>query len=176
MDQIEGLVAKLVEVEKEQGEEAYGPNFVGDLRLFKTPQSLLTDAPYEALYSFVCSVYRDQEDRFENLCWTLERHQTSEYWKAQDADSLVTTEGFLTWFQTLFLDQTHYQEDGAALFAEQRERVIAFAHLVHPLVFESLPSITAYSLTDVNNENTPFGARVLVGSQYSLLILQRWIL
>jgi hypothetical protein len=182
---MQDLITQLLETDRRQGEIACGPGFVLDLKLFPTPENLQGDPSIDQLYTFIETTYKGQPieelqleaEQVENLCGTLDRDRTSEYWNAAQNDREITREEFLPWLQECFLAEECYEAgDGENPYVDQMERLMMFASWVAPELFGESSSLVIHSLTDVNNENTPYGVFVAIGPVNTLLVVTRWIL
>ena len=179
------LIQTLLETDRQYGELAGGPNFVLDLRLLPTPDSFQTEPSSEELYTWLQTAYVSdaiasltlESDHLDNLCSTLERDRTSEYWNVEENDREITTEEFLPWLQECFHSEDCYECDGDRHpYADQIERLEGFAAIVQPQLFGDATALILHTLTDVNNENTPYGVYLLIGAKQTLLVITHWIL
>jgi hypothetical protein len=189
------LIETLIQSECHYGELAAGPKFVIDLRLVPTPvtSSPATSSPATlspatsspatlspAIYQWVEDLYRETplaDDHAAGVCSTLERDRTSEYWNAEEDDRDITREEFLPWLQECFLAEEFYDgSDGENPYVDQVERLMMFASWVAPELFGESSALVIHSLTDVNNENTPYGVFVAIGPVNALVVVTCWML
>ena len=176
---MESLIEALIKTEGHYGELAGGPNYVVDLKWVPTPATLKKATPKEAksiapLYAFIAEIYKEtplDEAHGEAMASTLERDRTSAFWDAEDCDRTLTPDEFLPWLQACFLAEACYEDDG---YGAQLRRMTELADRVRPELFGE--SVTVHSLTDVNNENTPYGVYVAIGLVKTLVVVTGWIL
>ena len=171
---MEPLVEALIKTECHYGELAGGPNFVVDLKWVPTPATLMKARAIEPLYTFVDEIYKATplgEAHYAAMVSTLERDRTSAFWDAEDCDRTLTPDEFLPWLQDCFLAESCYEDDG---YGAQLGRMTELADRVRPELFGE--SVTVHSLTDVNNENTPYGVYVAIGPVKTLVVVTAWIL
>jgi hypothetical protein len=182
---MQDLITQLLESDRHHGEIACGPGFVLDLQLFPKPENWQGDPPIDELYRWIETIYKSEPieelkleaDHVENLCGTLDRDRTSEYWNAAQNDREITREEFLPWLQECFLAEECYEAaDGENPYADQVERLMMFASWVAPELFGESSALMIHSLTDVNNENTPYGVYVAIGPVKTLVVVTCWML
>jgi hypothetical protein len=183
------LITQLLETDRHHGEIAYGPGFVLDLRLLPTPEELKQEPSSEGIYDWLEAVYPktlDDElklgaahlvDHLENINETLDYYFDSDVWDTTDDDREITREAFLPWLQECFLAEESYEGlDGENPYADQVERLMMFASWVAPELFGESSALMIHSLTDVNNENTPYGVFVAIGPVNTLVVVTCWML
>lgn len=180
---MESLIEALIKTECHYGELAGGPNYGVDLKWVPTPANLkknqLTkDQSIAERYKFVDEIYTAtplDPVHGEELASTLERDRTSEFWDSATCDRTLTPEEFLPWLQECFLAEEFYEDDG---YGAQLERVTEFANRVQPELFgvAKTVGVTVHSLTDGENENTPYGVYVAIGLVQTLVVVTGWIL
>lgn len=171
---MESLIDALIKTECHYGELAGGPNYVVDLRWVPTPATLKNVQSIAPLYTFIDEIYKEvplDKAHQEAMTSTLERDRTSEFWTSESCDRMLTSEAFLPWLQGCFLAEECYEDDG---YEAQCVRVTEFADRVKPELFEK--SVTVHSLTDGENENTPYGVYVAIGLVRTLVVVTGWIL
>ncbi len=178
---MESLIEALIKTECHYGELAGGPNYVVDLKWVPTPATLKNVTLKEAksiapLYPFIDEMYAamplDEMHR-EAMASTLERDRTSEFWDAEDCDRTLMPDEFLPWLKGCFLAEEFYEDDGSEA---QCLRVTEFADRVRPELFGEAVGVTVHSLTDGENENTPYGVYVAIGLVRTLVVVTGWIL
>ncbi len=173
---MESLVEALIKTECHYGELAGGPNYVVDLKWMPTPAMLKNAQSIAPLYAFIAEIYATMpldKAHQEAMTSTLERDRTSEFWTSKTCDRTLMWDEFLTWLKGCFLAEEHYEEDG---YARQCERVTEFADRVRPELFGEMAGVTVHSLTDGENENTPYGVYVAIGLVKTLVVVTGWIL
>ena len=179
---MESLIEALIKTECRYGELAGGPNYVVDLKWVLTPATLKNAESIAPLYTFIDEIYREaplDEAQGEAMASTLERDRTSEFWTSKMCDRTLTPENFLPWLQECFLAEEFYEDDG---YGAQWERVTELANLVRPELFGETVTfgvrtgVTVHSLTDGENENTPYGVYVAIGLVKTLVVVTGWIL
>ena len=171
---MEPLIEALIETECHYGELAGGPNYVVDLKWMPTPAKLKEVKSIAPLYTFIDEIYKEaplDAAHREAMASTLERDRTSEFWTSETCDRTLTPEEFLPWLQGCFLAEECYEDDG---YGAQCLRVTEFADRVRPELFGE--SVTVHSLTDGENENTPYGVYVAIGLVKTLVVVTGWIL
>ena len=113
----------------------------------------------------------------KELASTLERDRTSEFWDSAACDRTLTLGEFLPWLQECFLAEEFYEDDE---YKAQLERMTEFANQVQPELFGAAETVgkvvTVHSLTDGQNENTPYGVYVAIGPVKTLVVVTGWIL
>ena len=180
------LLSPILATELEYGELACGPNFLLDLKLFsdtKSPKSV------SAVYKLVKSIYTETplpETHLEPLLSTIDRDATSDSWNAKDNISELTAETFGEWLVGCCLAEEYFEsEDTEAEDAETSSNNLYGAHrsaldqliqTIQPLLFNDAEPVTLYTLTDSNNENTPYSVYVAIGPTHTLLVVSHWIL
>ena len=180
---IEALIKTLIKTECHYGELAGGPNYVVDLKWVPTPAELKDDRLenaklIDALYPFIDEIYTAMpldEAHCEAMASTLERDRMSEFWEAEACDRTLMPDELLPWLQECFLAEEFYEDDG---FGAQFDRVMAFADEARDGLFGDAvgETVTVHSLTDGENENTPYGVYVAIGLVKTLVVVTGWIL
>ncbi len=182
---MQDLITQLLETDRFHGEIANGPGFVLELKLFPKPNNWPGDPSIAELYRFIETMYSGEAietlqleaARVEHLHTTLNCARTSQYWNAKDDDREITQEDFLPWLQECFLAEECYEaEDGENPYADQLERLMMFASWVAPELFGESSTLMVHSLTNVNNENTPYGVFVAIGPVNTLVMVTCWML
>ena len=179
---MESLIKALIKTEWHYGELAGGPNYGVDLKWVPTPMNLKKNQSIAELYAFINEIYTatplDEAHR-EELASTLERDRTSEFWDSAACDRRLTLEEFLPWLQECFLAEEFYEDDE---YKAQLERMAELANRVQPELFgkaetvKKTVAVTVHSLTDGQNENTPYGVYVAIGPVKTLVVVTGWIL
>jgi len=175
----QALIQTLLATEQECGELACGPNFILDLKLF-------TSAPSESnsiasLYEFVRQVYTEYpiaEAHFKSLMSTIDRDQNSEYWNVSENIRELTSDEFLDWFKECALAEEYYESEtpDESPYPAHQSRILELSTALQGRLFGSQSTLPLYVLTDVNNENTPYGVYVAIGQTHRLLLVTHWIL
>ena len=183
---MESLIKALIKTECHYGELAGGPNYGVDLKWVPTPANLKKDQSIAELYKFVDEIYTAtplDEAYGEELASTLERDRTSEFWDSAACDRTLMPAEFLPWLQECFLAEEFYEDSE---YKAQLKRMTEFANQVQPELFgaaetvektvEKTVEVTVHSLTDGQNENTPYGVYVAIGPVKTLVVVTGWIL
>jgi hypothetical protein len=168
----------ILATERQYGELACGPNFLLDFKLFShtsRPKSVA------GVYKLIKAVYKETplpEPHLADLLSTIDRDETSEYWNAKEAVTELTAEGFGEWLMGCCLGEEYYEseseeENPCAVHQAQLTETIA---AVQPLIFPSDEPVKLYTLTDTDNENTPYGIYVAIGETHTLVVVSHWIL
>ena len=183
---MESLIKALIKTECHYGELAGGPNYGVDLKWVPTPTNLKKNQSIAELYTFINEIYTatplDEAHR-EELASTLERDRTSEFWDSAACDRTLMPAEFLPWLQECFLAEEFYEDSE---YKAQLKRMTEFANQVQPELFgaaetvektvEKTVEVTVHSLTDGQNENTPYGVYVAIGPVKTLVVVTGWIL
>ena len=178
---MESLIEALIKTERHYGELAGGPNYVVDLKWVPTPAKIEKAKSIAPLYTFIDEIYAVMpldEAHCEAMASTLERDRMSEFWDAKACDRMLMPDELLPWLQECFLAEEFYEDDG---FGAQFDRVMAFADGLRVGLFgeasgEEREAVTVHSLTDGENENTPYGVYVAIGLGKTLVVVTGWIL
>ena len=177
---MESLIEALIKTDCHYGELAGGPNYGVDLKWVLTPTNLKKNQSIADLYAFVDEIYTAMpldEAHGKELASTLERDRTSEFWDSAACDRTLMPAEFLPWLQECFLAEEFYENDE---YRAQLERITEFANLVQPDLFRDAATVgkavTVHSLTDGQNENTPYGVYVTIGPVKTLVVVTGWIL
>ena len=180
---MESLIKALIKTEWHYGELAGGPNYGVDLKWVPTPTNLKQGQlnkhqSIADLYTFVNEIYTAMpldKAHGEEMAGTLERDRTSEFWDSAACDRTLTPAEFLPWLQECFLAEEFYEDDE---YKAQLERMTEFANRVQPELFKDAATagVTVHSLTDGQNENTPYGVYVAIGPVKTLVVVTGWIL
>lgn len=180
------LLSPILATELEYGELACGPNFLLDLKLFsdtKSPKSV------SAVYKLVKSIYTETplpEAHLEPLLSTIDRDATSDSWNAKDNISELTAETFGEWLVGCCLAEEYFEAENTEaedvetsstnLYGAHRSALDQLIQTIQPLLFNDAEPVTLYTLTDSNNENTPYSVYVAIGPTHTLLVVSHWIL
>lgn len=182
------LLSSILATELEYGELAYGPNFLLDLKLFSATEPIQS---VSAAYKLVKSIYTETslpEAHLEPLLSTIDRDATSDSWSAKDNISELTAEKFSEWLVGCCLAEEYFEAENTEaegaeaetsstnLYAAHRSTLDQLIQSVQPLLFGETKSVTLYTLTDVNNENTPYSVYLSIGPTHTLLVVSHWIL
>ena len=176
------LLAPILATELEYGELAYGPNFLLDFKLFSATKPIQS---VSAAYQFVKSIYTETplaEAHLEPLLSTIDRDATSDSWSAKDNISDLTAETFGPWLVGCCLAEEYFTKDPETKepktdpYKMHRSALNQLIQTVQPLLFGDTKSVTLYTLTDVNNENTPYSVYLTIGPTHTLLVVSHWIL
>lgn len=181
------LLSPILATELEYGELAYGPNFLLDFKLFSATEPIQS---VSAAYQFVQSIYTETplpEAHLEPLFSTIDRDATSDSWNAKDNISDLTAETFGPWLVGCCLAEEYFTKDSETEDPEtedsklnpyktHRSALEQLIQTVQPLLFADTKSVTLYTLTDVNNENTPYSVYLTIGPTHTLLVVSHWIL
>ncbi len=183
---ISPILVPILATELEYGELAYGPNFLLDLKIFSQtkPTKSVSDA-----YKLIKSIYAETplpEAHLEPLLSTIDRDATSDSWEAKDNISALTAATFGEWLVGCCLAEEYFEaEDIEAHDSETssnnsyKAHKVALDHLIQtiqPLLFHDAEPVALYTLTDSNNENTPYSVYVAIGPTHTLLVVSHWIL
>lgn len=186
------LLSPILATELEYGELAYGPNFLLDFKLFSATEPIQS---VSAAYQFVKSIYTENslpEAHLEPLLSTIDRDATSDSWSAKDNISDLTAETFGPWLVGCCLAEEYFSRDletedpetkdlktedsETDPYKTHRSALDQLIQTVQPLLFSDTKSITLYTLTDSNNENTPYSVYLTIGPTHTLLVVSHWIL
>lgn len=176
------LLSPILATELEYGELAYGPNFLLDFKLFSATKPIRS---VSAAYEFIKSIYTETplpEAHLEPLLSTIDRDATSESWNAKEHISDLTAETFGPWLVGCCLAEEYFTKDSETRDPEinpykaHRSALAQLIQTIQPLLFGDTKSVTLYTLTDVNNENTPYSVYLTIGPTHTLLIVSHWIL
>lgn len=174
------LIEQLLATERQYGELACGPQFLLDVKLFshdRAPKSV------SGVYKLLKSIYSEtplQEEHLEALMSTIDRDETSEYWSAKEAVTEITPEDFAPWMTGCCLAEDCYEideENAESNACEVQKAMIGqLTESLQPLLFAETDALKLYTLTDTDNENTPYGVYVAIGKNHTLLVVSHWIL
>ena len=181
------LLSPILATELEYGELAYGPNFLLDFKLFSATKPIQS---VSAAYELIKSIYTETplpEAHLEPLLSTIDRDATSDSWSAKDNISDLTAETFDPWLVGCCLAEEYFTEDPKTEDSETKDSKInpykahrsslyQLIQTVQPLLFGDTKSVTLYTLTDSNNENTPYSVYLTIGPTHTLLVVSHWIL
>jgi hypothetical protein len=174
-------IGQILAIELEYGELACGPNFLLDIKLFShtsKPKAVL------GVYKLVKSIYDEtplEEAHLESLLSTIDRDEHSESWNAKDNISELTTESFGEWFKGCCLAEDYFtDEETGEIKAEickcHQNAIVQLTEYIQSLLFPENEPAKLYSLTDSNNENTPYSVYVAIGKTHTLLVVSHWVL
>jgi hypothetical protein len=181
------LLSSILATELEYGELAYGPNFLLDFKLFSATEPIQS---VSAAYQLVKSIYTETplpDAHLEPLLTTIDRDETSDSWNAKDNISDLTAEAFGPWLVGCCLAEEYFTKDPETEdpktedskinpYKAHRSALDQLIQTVQPLLFDETKSVTLYTLTDVNNENTPYSVYLAIGPTHTLLVVSHWIL
>ncbi len=170
----------ILATERQYGELACGPNFLLDFKLFShtsRPKSVA------GVYKLLKAIYQETplpEPHLTDLLSTIDRDETSEYWSAKEAVTEIAAEDFSDWMTGCCLAEDSYEteeENADSNACEAQKATIAqLIETLQPLLFPSDEPAKLYTLTDTDNENTPYGVYVAIGKTHTLLVVSHWIL
>ncbi len=171
-------LALILATELQYGELACGPNFLMDFKLFShtsRPKSVA------AVYKLIKAIYKETplpEPHMADLLSTIDRDETSEYWSAKEVVTELTADGFAEWLMGCCLAEEYYEGESAEdnLYATHQSALNQVIESIQPLVFQADEPVKLYTLTDTDNENTPYGVYVAIGETHTLLVVSHWIL
>ncbi len=179
------LIEQLLATERQYGELACGPQFLFDVKLFSHDRPSKSVA---GVYKLLKSIYSetplsgdDSDNHLEALLSTIDRDETSEYWSAKEAVTEIAPEDFSEWMTGCCLAEDYYENtdsentDGNACEA-QKATIAQLTETLRPLLFHESEALKLYTLTDTDNENTPYGVYVAIGKTHTLLVVSHWIL
>lgn len=176
------LLSPILATELKYGELACGPNFLLDFKLFSATEPIQS---VSAAYELIKSIYTETplpEAHLEPLLSTIDRDATSESWNAKEHISVLTAETFGPWLMGCCLAEEYFTKNPETENSEinpykaHRSALAQLIQTIQPLLFGDIKSITLYTLTDVNNENTPYSVYLTIGPTHTLLIVSHWIL
>ena len=188
---ISPILVPILATELEYGELAYGPNFLLDLKIFSQTNPTKS---VSAAYKLIKSIYAETplpEAHLEPLLSTIDRDATSDSWDAKDNISELTAATFGEWLVGCCLAEEYFEaENSEAEGAETEDAETSSTNpygvhkaaldqlirTIQPLLFHDAEPVTLYTLTDSNNENTPYSVYVAIGPTHTLLVVSHWIL
>ena len=183
---ISPILLPILATELKYGELAYGPNFLLDLKIFSQTKPAKS---VSAAYKLIKSIYAETplpEAHLEPLLSTIDRDTTSDSWDAEDSISELTAATFGEWLGGCCLAEEYFEaEKNEAEGAETRSTNPYGVHkaaldqliqTIQPLLFHDAEPVTLYTLTDSNNENTPYSVYLAIGPTHTLLVVSHWIL
>jgi hypothetical protein len=168
----------ILATELQYGELACGPNFLLDFKLFShtsRPKSVA------AVYKLLKSIYQETplpEPHLADLLSTIDRDETSEYWNAKEAVVELTADGFAEWLMGCCLAEEYYESESAEdnPYPPHQFAINQLIESIQPMMFPSDEAVKLYQLTDLDNENTPYGVYLAIGETHTLLVVSHWIL
>ncbi len=168
----------MLATECQYGELACGPNFLLDFKLFShtsRPKSVA------GVYKLLKSIYSETplpEPHLTDLLNTIDRDETSEYWSAKEAVTELPAEGFGEWLMGCCLGEEYYESESAEEnpYSAHQANLTQTIEAIQPLLYPSDEPLKLYTLTDTDNENTPYGVYVAIGKTHTLLVVSHWIL
>ena len=173
----------ILATELEYGELAYGPNFLLDLKIFSPTKPAKS---VSAVYKLIKSIYAETplpKAHLEPLLSTIDRDETSDSWSAKQNITELMAETFGEWLVGCCLAEEYFEtEDPEAKntrtnpYGAHKAALAQLIQTIQPLLFTDTKSVTLYTLTDSNNENTPYSVHVAIGPTHTLLVLSYWIL
>ena len=169
---ISPILVPILATELEYGELAYGPNFLLDLKIFNPTNPAKS---VSAAYKLIKSIYAETplpEAYLEPLLSTIDRDATSDSWNAKENISQLTAETFSPWLVGCCLAEEYFETDNTEaedaisstnLYGAHRSALDQLIETIQPLLFGDTKSVTLHTLTDSNNENTPYSVYVASG-------------
>jgi hypothetical protein len=175
---ISPILLPILATELEYGELAYGPNFLLDLKIFSPTKPAKS---VSAAYKLIKSIYAETplpEAHLEPLLSTIDRDETSDFWSAKQNITELTAETFGEWLVGCCLAEEYFENENTEInpYGAHRSALAQLIQTIQPLLFSDTKSVTLYTLTDSNNENTPYSVRVAIGPTHTLLVVSYWIL
>ncbi len=185
---INPILLPILATELKYGELAYGPNFLLDLKIFSQTKPTKS---VSAAYKLIKSIYAETplpEAHLEPLLSTIDRDTTSDSWDAKDNISELTTATFGEWLVGCCLAKEYFEAENTETEGAESEGAETNSYDAHkasldqliqtiqPLLFGDTKSVTLYTLTDSNNENTPYSVYLSIGPTHTLLVVSHWIL
>ncbi len=171
------LLSPILATELEYGELACGPNFLLDFKFFTHTKPTKS---VSAAYKLVKSIYTETplpEAHLEPLLSTIDRDATSDSWNAKEHITELTSERVSEWLMGCCLAEEYFTEDAATNpYAAHRSAITRLLETIQPLLFSDAKPVTLYTLTDSNNENTPYSVYLAIGATHTLLVVSHWIL
>jgi hypothetical protein len=175
-EELEAVLA----TERQIGEGLAGPGFVNYLEIYDRPENLGL-MPYQ--YVRVGNV-EELFNAVKNL-WTEDAQYlelNDYYWDALSIyrqSEQQTRRKFPAFFRNLFLKADAYMEqdpEGKALDARTRTLAKLIRYLSDHLFSDGDPTMSMFSLSDADNENTSFAPYVFYGNSVIVVVGKKWIL
>ena len=173
------LLSPILATELEYGELACGPNFLLDFKLFTHTKPTKS---VSAAYKLVKSIYTETplpEAHLEPLLSTIDRDATSDSWGAKENITELTSEQFSEWLMECCLAEEYFETEEKAETnpcEAHRSAITQLIGTIQPLLFSDTKPVTLYTLTNSNNENTPYSIYLAIGITHTLLVVSHWIL
>ena len=172
------LLSPILATELEYGELACGPSFLLDFKFFTHTKPTKS---VSAAYKLVKSIYTETplpEAHLESLLSTIDRDATSDSWNAKENITELTSERFGEWLVGCCLAEEYFETEDAATnpYKAHRSAITQLIETIQPLLSSETKPATLYTLTDSNNENTPYSVYLAIGATHTLLVVSHWIL
>ena len=176
------LLSPILATELEYGKLAYGPNFLLDFKLFSATKPIRS---VSAAYELIKSIYTETplpEAHLGPLLSTIDRDAASDSWNAKDNISDLTAETFGPWLMGCCLAEEYFTRESETEdskinpYKAHRSALTQLIQTIEPLLFDDTKSVTLYTLTDSNNENTSYCVYLAIGPTHTLLVVSHWIL